>query len=122
MDYWPEGQYLETVFPDGATVPAAPQDTDEYRATAEDLGYGADTMRLCLEHEVLHTAIAELRGESFSQVLRDVADGKAGEASHGEEETRVLNFQKLLNQLRLPREQMQEIRGLWEWLGAIKVV
>jgi hypothetical protein len=35
-------RYIETIFPDGSAVPACPQPTSEYRATAGRLGYGDD--------------------------------------------------------------------------------
>jgi hypothetical protein len=52
-----DDQYLETVFPDGSRVPAAPHDSDQYRATAVACGYGDDTWRLCREHEIAHTTL-----------------------------------------------------------------
>jgi len=49
-------------FADGTVVTGAPEDTDSYRATAERHGYGADTLQLCKEHEVLHIALCHWLG------------------------------------------------------------
>ena len=46
-----------TTLHDGKQIPAVPHDTDSYRATAERLGYGSQTGRMCGEHELLHTAL-----------------------------------------------------------------
>lgn len=54
--------WLETVFFDGSRVPACPEDTDEYRATALRLGYGADTWSMCRDHELGHSWLAVSRG------------------------------------------------------------
>lgn len=70
-----ETRYLETVFCDGAKVPAAPQDNDEYRATAARLGYGTDTWRMCREHEIAHTVVCEAFGLPHSPTLWAVAHG-----------------------------------------------
>lgn len=92
-----EKGYCQTTFADGAVVPAVPHDTDEYRERAQYLGYGEDTMRMCFDHELLHTLIAEARGLDYSPVLRYVADGHGmTEAEIGEEEARVLTFQRFL--------------------------
>jgi hypothetical protein len=73
---WPETQFLRTVYPSGATVPAAPEDTAAYRATATGAGYGGDTWRLCLEHEQAHTLLAEARGLPYSPTLWAQAHGE----------------------------------------------
>ena len=74
---WPEDHYLETVFPDGTKVPAAPEDTDEARSLASDLGYGDDLWRMCLEHELLHTALLQRLGYEHSPTLWEVAHGNS---------------------------------------------
>jgi hypothetical protein len=97
---YPENRYLETVFDDGRIVPASPQDNDSYRQTAREYGYGEDTFRLCLHHEILHTLLAELRDEVYSPVLRAVAEGRTQENQDqwSQEEERVMKFHKLLIQ------------------------
>jgi hypothetical protein len=94
--------YCCTTFSDGARVPAVPHDTDEYRQRAFDLGYGDNTTQMCFDHELLHTLIAEARGDSFSRVLRHVAVGcsEITEQEIGEEEARVMEFQKFLKWVR----------------------
>jgi hypothetical protein len=91
--------YLETVFPDGTRVPAAPQDTDQYRATAAALGYGDDIWRLCREHEIAHTTLMQSLGLRYSPTLWAVAHGERGKIpnSPGEmaaEEKLVLAYQE----------------------------
>jgi hypothetical protein len=92
--------YLETELPDGTIVPAAPHDTDEYRATAQKLGYGDDTWRLCREHELAHSELAEALGLEYSPTLWAVAHGQHGgiPGSPGEmaaEEDLVLAIQRV---------------------------
>lgn len=94
-----DAHYLETVLRDGATVPAAPHDTDEYRATAAALGYGDDVWRLCREHEVAHTTLMQRLGLQYSPTLWAVAHGAHGRIpeSPGEmaaEEKLVLAYQE----------------------------
>lgn len=73
------------LFPDGAEISGAPQDTNAYRATARQHGYGDDTLALCQEHEVLHIALTHwlgtesatmraLRGEADMQALSDLEE------------------------------------------------
>lgn len=49
-------------FSDGSTIFGAPEDTDSYRSTAMQHGYGEDTLRLCQEHEVMHIALCHWLG------------------------------------------------------------
>lgn len=98
---FPERQYVETVFPDGAIVPAAPMDTESYRQEARDSGYGDDTWRLCAEHELTHHMLAEYAGLPNSPILRAVASGEHPDGgAFGDEERRVMQFQKRLNEMR----------------------
>lgn len=94
--YFPEARYCETVFSDGSKVPAAPQDTDEYRAKSAAMGYG-DPVDMCVYHEFLHTALAEAAGLEYSPALRSVALGL--DEDHGGEEDIVMEFQGRLMQL-----------------------
>jgi hypothetical protein len=64
-----------TTLYDGKQIPAVPHDTESYRATAERLGYGSETGRMCVEHELLHTALACWFGLFESPVMRAVAEG-----------------------------------------------
>lgn len=93
-----DARYLETVFPDGTRVPASPEDTDAYRATARRLGYGDDTWRQCLEHEVLHTLVAErVLFHAYSPTLWRVAHGETRAAPVNLEEPIVFAAQRALN-------------------------
>ena len=49
---------------DGTFVSGAPEDTDTYRKTALDYGYGTDTLALCRDHELLHVALCHWLGVS----------------------------------------------------------
>lgn len=93
--------YTETVYHDGTTVTATPEDTDEYRANALLYGYGADTAAFSRDHEILHTFLAEALGFGSSPTLWAVAHGQTGSvAAHWEqleEESWTLAFQSYLN-------------------------
>jgi hypothetical protein len=95
-------------YQDGSVAYGCPQDTDSYRATARELGYGDDTWALTREHEILHTALAELRGERHSRSLWAQAHKPEGvefdatkmpEAAQAEED-RLFQLQRLLNKMR----------------------
>lgn len=98
VDVWPSRRYLETIFEDGTKVPACPQDTDEYRKTAMDTGYGTNTWALSLEHELIHSLLSGGR----SWTLWSVAHDHIGLAPDivAQEEKRVMEFQKKLNAAR----------------------
>jgi hypothetical protein len=49
-------------FADGRSVAGEPEDSAEYRATAERCGYGSDTLSLCIDHEIVHVALADWLG------------------------------------------------------------
>jgi hypothetical protein len=83
---------VDTVFRDGTDVWAQPRDDDEYRATAERLGYGSDTLRMCQDHELAHTVLAVLAGQPYSPTLWGVAHGHHWPYYH-DEEAAVLAFQ-----------------------------
>lgn len=87
-----------THFPvDGSYVEATPQwDEPSYRARALDLGYGSDLVRMCQDHEVLHSVAAELLRQAASPVLWAVAHGDARRKGHGAEEDLVLRLQREL--------------------------
>lgn len=107
---WPQRRYLETSFVDGAKVPAAPQDDVEQHATAIRLGYKTDLYRMVREHELMHHAIAELRGQSYSRTLWSVAHPhhpeNASIAEQHEEEAIILAVQLYLNTGAVSREML----------------
>lgn len=93
-----ETGYTETMYADGTCVPAVPQETAEYRQTAEQLGYGGDVAALSREHEVCHTLLSQWIGLSQSPTLWDVAHGTVTRWHiYWAEEDAVLNFQRMLN-------------------------
>jgi hypothetical protein len=102
VEVWPAVHYLQTVYRDGSLVSAAPHETNEYRRTAELLGYGDDTWSMCLEHEIFHTLIAMAEGRAVSVALWAVAHHS--EVLHCDlilaEEAKVMCFQKQLNECR----------------------
>jgi hypothetical protein len=49
-------------FADGSPIAGAPEDTDDYRATAQRFGYGCDTLQMCKDHEVMHIALCHWLG------------------------------------------------------------
>lgn len=88
---------VRTTLPDGAEVVAAPEPTASYRAKAEGLGYGADSMRMCVEHEVTHSALAAWLGLPESPTLGRVARGQGDSVLTGLEEDAVLALQRFAN-------------------------
>lgn len=88
---------VRTTLPDGAEVVAAPEPTASYRAQAERLGYGTDSMRMCVDHEVLHSALAAWLGLSESPTLGRVARGQGDSDLTGMEEDAVLALQRFAN-------------------------
>lgn len=99
--YWRLGHHIQTVFPDGLKVDAAANYDADSLQRARDLGYDS-TWEMSRDHELLHSIIAEARGESYSRVLRGVAVREAGgrkediisPAVSAEEEALVLDVQK----------------------------
>ncbi len=93
--------YTETVFADGTSVTAMPEDSDAYRAHARTLGYGDDAAALSREHEILHTFLAEACGFGSSPTLWAVAHRQTGDVApiwaQEEEEVLVLAFQAYIN-------------------------
>src|ERR1044071_3628818 len=81
-------------FGDGSTIPGAPEDTDAYRATALQHGYGDDTLRLCQEHEVMHIALCHwLVIDSPTRPLLRQGDDERLHQLNGLEEAAVLAIQ-----------------------------
>lgn len=65
-----------TILPGGKSIPASPQDNDEYRARAKSLGYGDDTGRMSREHEILHTLLSHWLGLPESPTMRGLVSKK----------------------------------------------
>src|SRR5215216_3946220 len=84
---------VHTIFSVNQAVWAEPQDNRSYFQQAEELGYGDDTLLMCLEHEVSHTLLSVLAGLSYSPTLFGVATGKFW-PDWRDEEAAVLAFQK----------------------------
>ena len=81
-------------FADGSTVPGAPEDTAEYRATAQRHGYGDDTLKLCQEHELMHIALCHWLGiDSPTMTLLRRGDDDRLHELNRLEETAVLAVQ-----------------------------
>jgi hypothetical protein len=59
---------------DGSIIHGMPEDTDSYRATALYHGYDTDTTTLCIEHELMHVALAYWL-QSVSPTLEFVGKG-----------------------------------------------
>jgi len=96
--YYNSTKYYETVFEGEKKVPAMAQDTEDYRKTASELGYGENLDLMCLHHEVAHTVLAEANGKPYSPTLWAVANNQEGDVAtldeQYEEESIVLAFQK----------------------------
>lgn len=102
IQVWPDKHYLQTVYRDGTYVPAAPQDTEEYRQRARDLGYGENTWLMCVEHEICHTLLAMSQGRVVSPALWNVAHSIPPGQLEWDEEAEVLEFQRKFNACRIP--------------------
>lgn len=87
------GRTSRSIFADGAVLPAAEQDNDAYRATAERLGY-ADPSRMCVEHKALHHWLCHMLGLPDSAALRSAARGEPGDRVSGLEEVAVMALQE----------------------------
>jgi hypothetical protein len=97
VEIHPTEPYLETRFPDGLRVPAAPQTDAHYAEVARQCGYqGPDaTWRLCVEHELSHHFLDTLAGDPWSWVLHAVARGlEIPPADLAREESKVLAWQR----------------------------
>lgn len=97
---WPEQEYAETLYEDGARCGATRECEVGNETYARHLGYGGDCWRAMVEHEIGHTLISERMGHEYSPTLRAVALGNApGTAPYEEilyEEALVLALQRYL--------------------------
>jgi hypothetical protein len=88
---------------DGKRVPACPEDTPAYRATALRLGYGSDTLAMCRDHEMLHNWLCHALGLRESLVMRALANGESAEGELlGLEEEAVMAVQRFARVVRAP--------------------
>lgn len=62
-------QGTEIILPDGKVVLGTPHNTRSYRQQAEALGYGADTLSMCLDHDPLHALLSDWLGLPYSRSL-----------------------------------------------------
>lgn len=82
--------------PDGTVIEGNPQPDDEYRDTAEWLGYGGDTLAMCRDHDPLHALLTDWLGLPASFSLRVAAGLDQPNALAGLEEEAVLALQKFV--------------------------
>ena len=84
--------------PSGEVVLGTPHDTDAYRATARQLGYGDDTLAMCRDHDPLHALLAQWLGLEASYALRQAAGllHPADAEKAAAEETAVLAVQRFM--------------------------
>lgn len=77
------------------TVLAYPEDTQEYRDRARDLGYGDDVSGMSRDHEITHSLLAKWLGLPASPALSLAAAGKESKnILTGAEEAAVLAIQR----------------------------
>jgi hypothetical protein len=76
-EVWPEQQLVATVFPDGRTALATREESEQNRQEAEAQGYSGREAcwRSLVEHELLHSLVAEHLHGSDSLVLRTESGG-----------------------------------------------
>jgi hypothetical protein len=97
-------------FEDGFAVPGAPEDTDEYRATAEKFGYGSDTLKLCQEHEVMHIALCHWLGVKSPTMRRLQTNDDSLAKLNRLEEAAILALQRFARECNIDLvERMQEV-------------
>jgi hypothetical protein len=64
----------------GSIVEGEPHDTEEYRLTAQSLGYGNDILAMCQDHDPLHVALCRWLGLEISFAMSIAAGDVAGNA------------------------------------------
>jgi hypothetical protein len=94
-------RYVETRFADGCSIGSTPNDDPHTFDVAVDLGYGDDTWTMSRDHELAHTWLAHVEGLDWSATMWRLAHphlvGSLGDVEVSEEETRVLDFQRLID-------------------------
>jgi hypothetical protein len=90
------GEGTVIAYPDGTQVVGQPEDTDAYRATAVHYGYGNDTLQLCIDHELMHLALADWLDLPESPTMRAVRHNRLDDdlALRALEEAAVLAVQQ----------------------------
>ena len=88
---------VATHLPGGAVLVSAAETNAAYRETAERLGYGSDTERMCRDHDPAHVALCHLLGLPESPTLRRVALAEGPTELTGKEEEAVLALQAFAN-------------------------
>jgi hypothetical protein len=97
-------------FEDGFTVAGAPEDTDDYRATADKFGYGTDTLKLCQEHEVMHIALCHWLGVESPTMRRLQTNDESLAKLNRLEEAAILAIQRFARECNIDLVQrMQEV-------------
>jgi hypothetical protein len=94
IDY--PGRFLRTIFTDGTSAPARPNYAPSDIERAYDCGYAGDTWLLTLDHEPLHTWVAEHMGQPYSLVLWETAHGNLRPKGGRDEEGYVMAVQRFL--------------------------
>lgn len=82
--------------PGGQVVEGAPEDTNEYRLTAQRLGYFDDCLAMCRDHDPLHALLCDWLGLPDSFALRCAAGIDAESSMSAAEEDAVLAVQKFM--------------------------
>jgi hypothetical protein len=100
-------------WPDGTSVPGCPHDTDSYRETAEDYGYGPDTMALCVEHELTHGALGAWLGVPSPVMLELRGSKVADPVVASREEAAVLAIQAYARAIGVDLTDRFEFIGDW---------
>ena len=100
LTVWPD--HIETQLRRGGATYGYPPDTDDFRASAQALGYGDDTYWHMVEHDALHSLTCEWLDDAESLCLRRQADDrdawlKPAPKAAQREEHRVGAFQAALN-------------------------
>jgi hypothetical protein len=87
---------MQTIFDDHSFAPATPNSSPVDTERAHVLGYNGDTWSMTLDHELLHTWVAERLGRECSVVLWNVAHGKPKPHGGLVEEGYVTSIQRFL--------------------------
>lgn len=100
--------------PSGLVVEGRPHDTDTYRATARDLGYGEGpeaALMCCRDHDALHVRLCEFLGISESYSLRQAAGLPVDAEVAAIEENAVMAVQALMVRAggRMPQTQKETL-------------
>ncbi|WP_187260777.1 hypothetical protein [Pontibacter beigongshangensis] len=95
VEIWHTTRHVRSTFPDGQMLGASPEDTDEYRYKAKELGY-SDTWEMRMHHELLHHLYMQELGFEYSKSLYAASKDMELHLDHYNEEAEVLMVQKWL--------------------------